>query len=367
MTPNPPDPHAAWSSLVDGLRAAGDQLAADTVDLDPYQRADGFRALVRALNNMLGRFEVDRERPELVAFNGWREKMLMDNPDFRYWTADIRDDRRYRITGSVGDAVLLSVTVYSGTGPLDAKAVARVDDDDITVDEDGSFELTLSPEPPSDGADWIALPEGSTALWVRQFHHDAERDSLGWCRIYPLDEPARPPSIDPDQFDANLRRVGLGMSMFPAIWAASALDDLAEPNSVRRWSEMTGGAAYTEPGIRYLRGSWQLAAGEALVIEGEPPPSRYWNVLLYSRFLNSLDHRSRSVSLTDGTATLTDGCYRVVIADTDPATVAPGLAADWLDTEGRPFGLFAFRFLRSTAEPELPTVRRCRITDLQEQ
>ena len=41
--------HDAWTAFVDGLRAAGDQLAAGTADLDPVQQADGFRALVRGL------------------------------------------------------------------------------------------------------------------------------------------------------------------------------------------------------------------------------------------------------------------------------------------------------------------------------
>ena len=41
--------HDAWTAFVDGLRAAGDQLAADTADLDPVQQTDGFRALVRGL------------------------------------------------------------------------------------------------------------------------------------------------------------------------------------------------------------------------------------------------------------------------------------------------------------------------------
>jgi hypothetical protein len=133
------------------------------------------------------------------------------------------------------------------------------------------------------------------------------------------------------------------------------------PNEVRHWSEMAGGAAFTEPGIHYLRGAWQLADGEALVVEGEPPPCRWWNVLLYSRFLNSLDHRARSVSRTDATARLVDGRYRFVISGRDP-----GGGWDWLDTEGRPFGLFVFRFLQPDHEPELPTVRRCGVDELGE-
>src|SRR3546814_9900635 len=76
-------PEQAWADLVDSLRDAGERLVAQTAELSEMERADALRALLRGLNNQLGRFEVDRERPELVAFNGWREKMFMDNPDFR--------------------------------------------------------------------------------------------------------------------------------------------------------------------------------------------------------------------------------------------------------------------------------------------
>ncbi len=66
----PHDDVEAWNAFVDGLTAAGERLANDTAGLDESERADGFRALLHAVANQLGRFEIDRERPELVAFNG---------------------------------------------------------------------------------------------------------------------------------------------------------------------------------------------------------------------------------------------------------------------------------------------------------
>lgn len=350
--------HAAWTALVDGLRAAGEQLATDVAGLDGDEQADGYRALVRALNNQLGRFEVDRERPELVPFNGWREKMLMDNPDFRYWVADIRDDRAYRITGTVGDAAYLSVTAYRAGGALGAAASARIDSDALAVDQDGRFTVTLSRHAPGEG-DWLELPEGASVVWVRQFHRDAARERLGSCRIEPVGPVDPPPPIDPGRFEHRLTRLGGQMAAFPAVFTALVHDDLARPNTVRHWEEMAGGAAFTEPGIRYLRGAWDLAEDEALVVEGEAVPCRYWNVILYSRHLNSLDHRARSVSRTDGTAQVVDGRYRIVLAGRDPG--APG---DWLDTESRRFGLFVFRFLQPEHEPALPSVRVARVADL---
>ncbi|MBX3314002.1 MAG: DUF1214 domain-containing protein [Actinobacteria bacterium] len=318
--------------------------------------------MLRGLNNQLGHFEVDRARPELVPFNGWREKMFMDNPAFRYWVADIRDDRSYRITGSIGDAVYQSVTVYSSTGGFGATAGARIDSDEITID-DGSFAITIAPDEPGDGSDWLRMPDGASAVWVRQFHQGTADDALGRCRIEPLGDPRPTPVIDPDRFGRRLTRLGSVVASFPSAWTTAIADDVEAPNEVRHWSEMAAGAAFTEPGIHYLRGSWSLDEGEALVIEGTAPPSRYWNVLLYSRFLNSLDHRSRSVSYTDGTARVVDGRYRFVVSATGPAADGVRTHGDWLDTEGRSFGLFVFRFLQPASEPELPTVRRCAVAD----
>lgn len=310
---NRPPSADAWNALVDGLRAAGEHLAGLLGGLDPTEQADGFRSLVRALNNQLSRFEVDREQPELVPFNGWREKFFMDNPDFRYWVADIRDDRRYRIVGSTGDAVYQSVTVYAASGTTQAAATSRIDSDQLRTDADGKFELIVAPEPPAQGS-WLQLPPGATALWVRQFHADASRDRLGWCRIEAIDPPIAAPTIDPERFHKHLRRVGSVLTMVPRVFENAVAADLAAPNQVRHWSEMTGGAAFTEPDIHYLRGAWQLDDGEALVIEGPLVQCRYWNVLLYSRFLNSLDYRHRIVSRTAATSRVRDGRYRFVLA-----------------------------------------------------
>src|SRR6185437_4541210 len=130
-------PNDGWRDLVAGLSAAGRDLDESTAELGAAERADGQLALLRAVNNLLGRFEVDRDAPELVPFNGWRQKFFMDNPDYRYWITDIRDDGEYHITGNVGDSVYQSVTVYVGTNIANATAVARIDTDELEADSDG--------------------------------------------------------------------------------------------------------------------------------------------------------------------------------------------------------------------------------------
>lgn len=356
MNPEVQGTEDAWAQLVEALRSAGERIAADVKDLEEAERADAYLALLRALSNQLGRFEVDRERPELSPFNGWRQKFFMDNPDFRYWVADIRHDRQYRVTGNRGDAVYMSLTAYAGAGVAKAGATARLDSDTIEFDSSGNFDVVIGGARPARGQ-WLELPEGTNALWVRHFHGDVKRDKLGWCEIAPVVEPA-PVALEPARLAHQLRRLAAGVAAVAPTFAAAAKADLKAPNELREWAEMKGGAVFTEPGIHYVRGGWRLEPGEALVIEGEPPPCRYWSILLYSRYLNSLDYRYRQVSKTSATATITDGRYKFVLSAQDPGV------GDWLDTEGRSFGIVVMRFLQPTQAPALPTAKVVRLDDL---
>ncbi|WP_262401515.1 hypothetical protein [Actinomadura sp. CNU-125] len=303
----------AWAGLVDALQAAGRRLDEDTAGLSADERADGYRALLRGLHNQLARFEVDRDRPELVLFNGWRQKFFMDNPDTRYWVADVRGDRQYRLTGHMGDAVYASVTAYSGTAGA-VTAVSRIDGDRLAVDASGEFSLLVGGERPETGS-WLRLPEGNGQLWVRHFHDDVAADRHGWCAIEPVAPSPPPPSIEGARFRHRLQRLAETVEMMPVVFAG--VDGQVEPNTVDHWAEMADGAAYTEPGIHYQRGAWRLEPDQVLVVEGETVPCRHWNALLYSRYLNSLDHRHRTVSRTGGNATLRDGRYRLIVAPGD--------------------------------------------------
>lgn len=352
---------SAWTAFVDGLRTAGEQLAIDTAALSETERADGFRALLRAVSNQLGRLEVDRDRPELVAFNGWRQKFLMDNPDFQYWVADIRPGGRYRIRGTRGDAAYVSITVYSRAGSADTRADSRIDSDAITFDAEGGYEVMVGGDRAPAG-DWLDLPDGASMIWVRHFHDDVRADRVGRCVIEPVEAPPVPPPIDPPRFGKQLSKASAAISLMPRIWESSVAADAESPNRLRRWTEMAGGAVYTEPAIHYVRGGWQLGPGEALLIEGDLVPCRYWNILAYSRFLNSLDYRHRRVSYTGATANVSDGRYRFVVSATDPGPAA----GDWIDSEGRSFGIVVMRFLQPGREPAVPSTRVVRVADVPE-
>lgn len=352
------DPHDAWRRMVEALAAAGDRMAKATADAaNPDERADGFRALARALANQLGRLEVDDAQPELVPFNLWRQKFYMDNPDCRYWVAEIAPGGRYRITGTARGATFVSVNVYAAAG-LTADTVARATSDEMSFGADGGFSITLGGEQADAPGAWLPLPAGGNMVWVRQFF-DQTPAVENYCTIVRLDPTPVPPMIEADRFTKRLSRLAPTLEMAAKSMTRTTTLEPELRNSIREWSEMTGGAVFTEPGIHYQRGAWDLAPDEALVIEGKVAPARHWSVLLYSRFFNSLDYRNRTISLTGPKVTTdADGQFRIVLAAENPGV------PNWLDTEGRPFGMFVIRWLQPAATPALPTARRVKLQDL---
>jgi hypothetical protein len=63
-------------------------------------------------------------------------------------------------------------------------------------------------------------------------------------------------------------------------------------------------------------------------------------VLLHNQFLQTFDYETRTISLNRKQVLYEeDGSFRIVVAHRDPGM------PNWLDTEGRPFGIMFWRFL----------------------
>lgn len=349
------DPFRTWQELVDALGAAGRRLDDATAELDHDERADGVRALLRATLNQLDRVETDSRSPELVPFNTWRHKFFMDNPDCSYWVADIDDGGEYHLDVPVADSAFTSVTLYRGSG-MTVESTWRTTTDDLLAGGDGpgGGDGPAGGDEPARivlGGEGVAIPEGSTALWVRSFHDGGRRTGNDPVLVR-LDAGGPPPPIDAAAFGRGLHRVAASMDLIAGVLASTRATEAPHLNTVREWSEMRAGAAFTEPGIVYHRGSWDLAPGQALVLRGRRPVCRHWSILAYSPYLNSLDHRNRNVSITgDRLVDDPDGTFTVVLAPQDPG------APNWIDTEGRRFGLFVIRALEPDGPVELPTAR----------
>ena len=91
---------------------------------------------------------------------------------------------------------------------------------------------------------------------------------------------------------------------------------------------------------------------EAREITGRWPECRCANVSLWNRHMQTYDYSNRQVSLNRAQTQLEpDGRFRMLLAHRDPG------APNWLDTEGRPFGMVFWRFMLPEGSIEKPETR----------
>lgn len=348
-----------WQRLVDGLKQAGDAIETQCAGKSEAERADAYRAVMRALTANLGKCEADGRFPLPVHVNPPNQKWFIDNPDGVTLHCPVDDTQRYRLWGNLGGACYTSFTLYEGKGDgLATKAVLVRTDREIPVNADGTFELTVSAQA-SDDPSHLTLAPGTGQLWIRQLFEDIDHQTPGWFMIENLAPEVPPPAVSVDAVVGGMKRIARGMPLLTQLmFGAWRMQTGSHPvNSVRVWSEMQGGAVFTSGDCDYYIGSWQLADNEQLVIRGVMPPCRHWNIVLYSPVLNSLEHRYRRTSLTGSQLQReATGNYAIHIAHRAPAG-----AANWLDTEGRPAGLFVIRVTGPETPSQLPMAERQRL------
>lgn len=125
---------------------------------------------------------------------------------------------------------------------------------------------------------------------------------------------------------------------------------LDRPNELVTAEAAELGAADTTPDNLYMIGTFRLAPDEALVVDLEPPDTRYWSVTLENIWHECIDPRRRRSSITNAGAVVgDDGTVRVVVAATDPGV------DNWLDTGGRHRGFVILRWLDNPDPPAVTT------------
>ena len=66
-------------------------------------------------------------------------------------------------------------------------------DEDLVLDDDGNFEIVVSPERPDDAKNWMKNAPGAESLLVRFTHSDWETERIDPLYIERLDTDGEPP------------------------------------------------------------------------------------------------------------------------------------------------------------------------------
>ena len=209
-----PTPKAgvAFRDLLDVLRDADETfLVGPRAVSDAVSVADGYRHLTHLLAYAPDLYlESDPERPSFTPLASPTRKILGDNVDSRYFFAAINGTCAYRIRGRRGNDVYLSFCIYGGKpdGEWSERVVANVSQRDISFDDDGSFELVLSPEAPPPGAvNWVKLEPDAVCVISREYYTDIDSAQAAQFTIEPLQATAPPAPLSDALLAARLRAV----------------------------------------------------------------------------------------------------------------------------------------------------------------
>lgn len=349
-------------ALVDleAMFASGRQMVLDDARTE-QEAIEGMRWLLRVLAMSV---EVAADgNPTLPYFQRMDtpvRKVGGDNPDAEYEYVQIDGRFDYIIHGNVGTIPYLGFTINGGQGMTPRRQVAYVNDQMLTLDDEGNFTMILAQEKPAVAGDWIEIPEDTSGILVREYIADRSTEILPTLDIEILgDKPAFEPDTDEEIAGAI---VGASYAFFKLTTLhKTVLPELLEQKNsfIRVTSETLGGAISSEDNL-YMIASYQLADDEALIVQVEPPQTRYWNLALESRWHEVGDYLHRPTSRTmSGVEYRDDGSVEFVIAHQD--TGHP----NWLDTSGHNFGFMTLRWLDSKGQDvPMPVVKRVKASEL---
>ncbi len=326
---------------------------------EPDDRAEARLFALNALQHALEFWsQADPARPWFYRWFSPTKKLLGDNPDAIYYGTVIDPDRDYVIRGNLAGAAYTSFTVEQGTagGAMSGGLGATLNDDEIDVRADGSYELHVG-QSPRPGA-WLALTPESGSITTRHYfewHRPAAADpTLNVpLAIEPAVDPGPPARPDDEACAQGLERVIAFLRSVTVDWPDGPRGDMPawsspEPNRFTNPPLDEGNRAlgYAAADNAYRSALYRLGPDEALEIRGRFPQCRFANVVLNNRFIQTPPYRPRRVSLNRRQTVLEpDGSFRMVLAHRDPGV------PNWLDTAGAPTGTIFWRYLLPTEQP----------------
>ena len=115
-----------------------------------------------------------------------------DSPDNHYSFVPIDDAATFKIVGRQFSPIPANVTWQFSTDVMYSKSPKTVYASDFEYAEDGSFEITLGPEPANGRKNYIQLPERSRFLFIRESRSDWKQVPSA-IRVTRITEPTAEP------------------------------------------------------------------------------------------------------------------------------------------------------------------------------
>ncbi|MYE86831.1 MAG: DUF1214 domain-containing protein [Gammaproteobacteria bacterium] len=358
--------NTAWSRFAEDVAELGDAIEGAPFNRDERTAAAGYRHIARFLATFLAEFTDfrDPQYPQFARFPNSVARIGWDNPDNLYLAFPVRGDHVYRLRGNVTNFDLITINVYSGmlghTPVSDIRTISSVASDELDIDGNGDFVLTLGPEPVE--GNWLKLAPDAYIVVIRRLAGDWERTDEGLWEVLNLTtlgqgKPRPTPEAVARQLDDAVSQT---RALRDLLTLAHRLTfQLAfSPNEISEPAQADPNLPMADPFQAASRGYFQLEEDEALLVEAPLADCRYTNIQLANPWMESLDYASRQSSLNHRTAHVdADNRVRYVISAKDPGV------QNWLDTAGWAEGSLCARWTRCA---EYPTGISARLVKLHE-
>lgn len=367
QTPEQEDINAVWVRFGEDIAALNEVVQSAPFNRDEQTAAEGYRHLARFLATFLAYHTDlgDPAYPRFMRFPNAVARVGWDNPDNPYLSFPVRGDHMYRLRGNVDAFDLVTINVYSGllghTPISEIRHVSGIASEDLIVDDNGDFVLTLSAEPVE--GNWLALEQDAYFVIIRRLVSDWEQTDEGLWEVLNLTTlgqgaPRPSPSAIARHLEdaaAQVRNLRELLTLAHRITFQLTLS----PNEISEPAETDPNIPMADPFQAASRGWFSLAGDEALLIEAPVATCLYTNIQLANPWMESLDYASHQSSLNHATAHVdADGRVRYVISRRDPGV------RNWLDTAGLLEGSFLARWTYCDEYPSGISSRVIRLADL---
>jgi hypothetical protein len=343
-----PEARAAWQFF---QQMVADVTRIVTEDAETERELlEGLRVIAR-VSSLCSQMSVEADPNRPAFFDMCSDTRMIGgpNPDGNYLLAMIRGDKRYRITGTRGTSAYLGFQILAGTGLTPRRMSNYVSDTGLELSS-GEFALVLSADEPPDasdleGAQWVQVPLDASSVVVREYIGDRASEEQAIMRIEALD-PDPVTTLSDGELAEQFTAMAWSLMKLTTLHRTIKPELLAQPNTLLTAEAADLGAADTTPDNLYMMGTFRLDPDQALVLDIEPPDTRYWNVTLESVWHECLEPRRRRSSVTNRAVEPdADGRVRIAISAQDFGF------GHWLDTGGRHRGFVVVRWLDNPQPP----------------
>ncbi|TNE88889.1 MAG: sulfotransferase [Deltaproteobacteria bacterium] len=311
------------------------------MDLDAVE---GRRFLLRMLAESVDTFVEHStvDNPEFRHAEGPHRKMFADNPDTDYLRAPIRldDGRVYALRGRIPEGTNYAGILYYGKG---GRIGNRFVDQDIPLNADRSFEIRLATTA-QEGFPTLVGDGDETAVMVRQYFTNRDTEEPLSVEIELLGEPPAPTPLDASWM---ARRIYLSERMLKAVFERTLMAyQMANKAALNQFIQIPGEALFPTPDNTYQVCWYRFGRDQCMRVRAKLPTSRYFSLVLYNAWMESLDYTRHTISLNHTEIEADeDGMFEVVLSHRDLGQT------NRLDTAGHHAGFLLARNLLLEGEP----------------